>query len=205
MDQKRIEILERASQVFMRYGIKSVTMDDLSRELGVSKKTIYKYFDDKNGLVRSMIEMKLEMDRQMCDMCEVASENAIDSLIQISRLVIEHISGINPAVFYDMKKYHPEAWKLTEEHKWDFILTNIRQNIDQGIKEGLYRDNMNSEIIARMYVASTEIIMNGEVFQWPEFKLENIFREFVRFQIKGMASDKGIKYLKEKFNHEINE
>ena len=128
MDEKRLEILERATSVYMKFGIKSVTMDDLARELGISKKTIYKYFDDKNDLVKSIIEMKVEMDRAVCINCQQQSENAIDGLINVSKFVVEHVGNVNPTVFYDLQKYYKEAWKIMEKHKWEFVLSMIRQN-----------------------------------------------------------------------------
>lgn len=202
MDEKRLEILERASHVFMKYGIKSVTMDDLSRELGISKKTFYKYFEDKNDIVRSIIELKVQMDRALCSNTMCQSENAIDQLINISRLVIEHIGNVNPTVFYDLQKYHADAWQIMTQHKWEFVLSMIRENIEQGIKEKIYRDNLDPEIIARLYVGSTDMILNGDVFPWPEFKFQNVFTEMIRFHIKGMASDKGIEYLRKRLENE---
>jgi AcrR family transcriptional regulator len=205
MDKKQMEILERTSQVFMRYGIKTVTMDDLSRELGVSKKTIYKYFEDKNALVNAMIKAKLHEDHAACIECNDGSENAIEALIKMSQFVMEHLSNVNPTVFYDLRKYYPEAWKLMESHKWDFILNNIRENMERGISEKLYRENLHVEIISRMYVASIETILNGEVFPWPDFKIDKTLLEVIRFQLKGMVNENGLTYIQQHFNNEINE
>ncbi|MBL4861437.1 MAG: TetR/AcrR family transcriptional regulator [Crocinitomicaceae bacterium] len=202
MDEKRLEILERATSVYMKFGIKSVTMDDLARELGISKKTIYKYFDDKNDLVKSIIEMKVEMDRAVCINCQQQSENAIDGLINVSKFVVEHVGNVNPTVFYDLQKYYKEAWKIMEKHKWEFVLSMIRQNIERGIKEKIYRANLDVQIISRLYVASTDVIMNAEIFPWPEFKFQNLFTEMIQLHITGMANAEGIKYLKQKMRNE---
>ena len=123
MDAKKLEILERASNVYMKYGIKSITMDALASELGISKKTIYKYFEDKNELIQSIIVLKAEMDKAMCLECQLNSKNAIDNLINISSLVVEHLGNVNSTVFYDLKKYYPDAWSILEAHKWEFILS----------------------------------------------------------------------------------
>lgn len=202
MEEKRLEILERAGAVYMKYGIKSVTMDDLSRELGMSKKTIYKYFDDKNDLIKSIIEMKVEMDKAICMNCTQQSENAIDELINVSKIVVEHIGNVNPAVFYDLHKYYKEAAMIMKDHKWHFVLSMIKGNIERGIKEGVYRDNIDIAVISRLYVASTDVVMNSEIFPWPEFKMQQVFTEMIRFHIKGMASEEGIKYLKHKMKNE---
>lgn len=205
MDSKRKEILTRAAEVYMRLGIRSVTMDDLARELGVSKKTFYKYFSDKNDIVNSVIQSKLEDDKALCHECRGIGENAIEEIIRISMLLLEQLGNLNPAVFYDLKKYYPEAHKSLNDHKWTFVCETIETNIKRGIEEGIYRSNINSEVISRLYVATSEIIMNGEVFKWPDFKIEEILLDFIRYHIRGIANDNGINYLNEKFNHEINE
>lgn len=196
--------MERASAVFMKYGLKSVTMDDLARELGISKKTIYKYFQDKTDMINSIIRLKLDMDKALCINCQQNSENAIDDLIHVSRQVIENIGNINPAVFYDLKRYYPEAWQIMQDHKWGFVLNMTRENIDRGIKEGIYRENLDTEVVARLYVGITDIILNGEIFPWPEFKFESVFREFIRFQIRGMANEQGVTYLQKRFKNEVD-
>ena len=202
MEDKRLEILERASAVYMKNGIRSVTMDDLAKELGISKKTIYKYFEDKDDLIYSIIELKVEMDRALCTNSSQQSENSIDDLINLSKLIIEHVGNVNPNVFYDLKKYHSDAWELMKKHKWEFVLSMIRNNINRGIKEKIYRDDINEEIVARLYVGSTDMIMSGEVFPWPKFKFEELFREMIQFHIMGMASEKGMKYFKKRLNDE---
>jgi TetR/AcrR family transcriptional regulator, cholesterol catabolism regulator len=181
--------------VFMKFGIKSVTMDDIARELAVSKKTIYKLFSDKNDLVRSIIEHKVELDRAECLHFQHNSENAVDALFNVSRFVIENLSNINPSVIYDLQKYHPDAWQIMVKHKWDFVLSMIRNNIERGIKEGVYRADMEVETIARLYVGSTDLIIGGDVFPWPEFKFDKLFHETVYFHIRGMANEKGLNYL----------
>lgn len=205
MDQKKLEILERSGAVFMKYGLKSVTMDDLCREIGVSKKTIYKYFEDKTDLVHSILASKLDLDKTACDLCSASSENAIAELINTSRFVSEQFANINPTVFYDLQKHYPSAWKMMHDHKWDFVLNNIRNNIIRGKKENLYRDNINPDIIARYYVSAMDNLMDGTVYPSPEFRTHQVLTEILRFQIRGLASDKGIAYLKEHFNREINE
>jgi AcrR family transcriptional regulator len=205
MDQKKMELLERASTVFMKYGLKSVTMDDLCREIGVSKKTIYKYFEDKNDLVLTIIQFKVEMDKQACNICTNQADNAIEALVNISRFVIEQLANMNPSVFMDLRKHYPAAWKHMHDHKWEFVLANIRENIIRGKSENLYRDNLNPEIISRYYVSGIDTIMDGEVYPYPEFKRDEILSEILRFHIRGLANDDGINYLKEHFNREINE
>lgn len=202
MDEKRLEILERATAVYLKYGIRSVTMDDLAKELAISKKTIYKYFEDKNDLVKSIIELKVQMDQALCLNSVQQSENAIDDLINLSKLVIEHLNNVNPTVFYDLRKHYPDAWEVMTLHKWEFVLNQIRNNIQRGIDEGIFRQNLDVEVTARLYVGSTDMILSGEVFPWPEFKFQRVFTEMIRFHLRGMANEKGLKYLKTRLKDE---
>jgi AcrR family transcriptional regulator len=204
MELKQLEIIERSAQLFLKNGVKSVTMDDVASNLGISKKTLYVHFKDKNELVKAILSAKIELDRNFCCQKKIEAENAIDELFLISKFVLEQIGNINPVVFFDLKKYHPEGWQIMVEHKWGFILNSIRENIDRGIQEGIYRDNIDREIVARLYVASTDTIMGGEVFPWPEFRFDSVFIETLRFTIRGMASENGIIYLTERIKKEKN-
>ena len=200
MDEKKLEIIERASFVYMKYGVKSVTMDDLARELGTSKKTIYKYFKDKQELINEIISIKVEMDSSVCGNCIQKSENAIDELIKISQLVIEQFRNVNPTVFFDLRKYHPDAWSKIEEHKWKFVRTIIYENVERGMRENIYRNDLNPDIIANLYVSTTDNVMNGEIFPWPAYKFQEVFFEMIQLYINGMSNDKGKAYLKKRLN-----
>ena len=197
MDEKKIEILERASQVYMKLGIKSVTMEDLARELGISKKTIYKYFEDKNDLVYTIIAHKIKIEQEICSKCAKEAENAIDDMLTATQFIIENVGNINPAVFHDLQRHHADAWQIIHNHKWEFVLRTITENIHRGIKEGLYRKDLNVPIVSRLYVASIDLIINTELFQWPEFKFHELFTEMMKFQLNGMVNDKGRELLKD--------
>ncbi len=191
MEDKKTEIIDRTSAVYMRNGIKSVTMDDLARELGISKKTIYKHFEDKDDLVFSIIKKKISEEKQMCQISRDQSSNAIEEMIAVNKSVVENIGQINPSVFYDLQKYHIDSWKIIDNHKWNFVLEMMINNINRGKNEGVYRDDINPEIIGRQYVVSTDMIMNPEIFPWPAFKVDNLFNEIMRFQLNGMVNEKG--------------
>jgi TetR/AcrR family transcriptional regulator, cholesterol catabolism regulator len=200
MEEKKLEILHKTAQVYMRYGIRSVTMDDLARELSISKKTLYQHFPDKDTLVQEIMRLKITMDQEISDAARQHAPNAIDEMFEISQSVGDMIRHVHPSVFYDLQKYHPKAWEILENHKWNFVYNQILSNIHRGMQEGLYRENMNPELIARMHLAKTDMIFAGNLFPPNEFNLEEVFNELFRFQIRGMASEKGIEYLKKRMN-----
>jgi TetR/AcrR family transcriptional regulator, cholesterol catabolism regulator len=195
MDEKKSEIIVKASGIFMRYGIKSVTMDDIARELGISKKTIYIFFRDKDDLVTEIIKAKTTADKCECEKVRDLSGNAIDEMFGISKMIIAKISSINPSVFYDLQKYHPGAWEVMHQHRWDFVYKSFHANLVRGMKEGVYRQELDPEIISRLNASMTDMIFNGKTFSTTIFKYELVFDEMFRFQIHGMANEKGLSYL----------
>ena len=205
MEEKKLEILHKTAQVYMRYGIRSVTMDDLARELSISKKTLYQHFPDKDSLVQEIMRLKITMDQEISDAARQHAPNAIDEMFEISQSVGVMIRHVHPSVFYDLQKYHPKAWEILEDHKWNFVYNQILSNIHRGMQEGLYRENMNPELIAQMHLAKTDMIFAGNLFPPNEFNLEEVFDELFRFQIRGMASEKGIEYLKKRMNTHTDE
>ena len=204
MDKKKLDIIERSSLIYLKYGIKSVTMDDLANQLGVSKKTIYKYFSDKNELVLTIIQRTLNFEEKMCHKIQTKSENALEALIKISKMVIERLNNVNPTIFLDLQKHYSEAWHLMEKHKWEFVLTAISDNIKRGIDEKIYRDDLNVEVVSRLYIATIDVIMNPEIYKWPEFQFHELFKEVMKFQFHGLINENGKNYLKLNYKDEYN-
>jgi TetR/AcrR family transcriptional regulator, cholesterol catabolism regulator len=202
MEKSTNEILEKVSLLYQKYGIKSVTMDDVARELGVSKKTLYQNFSDKDDLVKKVIQ--LYISQQNVQFREITSLklNAVDTLFAISRHVSQFLGGLNPSLTYDIKKYYPDAWNMLMEHKREHIFNNVISNIRQGIKEGYYRTDLNSEIVARLYVSRIEASMDQEMFPGSEFSPPMILKEIFSYHIRGIASKKGIEYLEHKLKTE---
>lgn len=196
MDSKKLEIIDKATGIFLKYGIKSVTMDDMARELGMSKKTLYTYFNDKNDLVFQIIQAKTEFDRTQCFCAREEAENAVDEMFRVNAYVSMMMKNIHPSVFYDLKKFHPEAMALLHEHKWGFVRRMILENIVRGKKEGLYRSEFEDEIVARIYVGATDMISGGEAFADLDKTSDQVFDEIMKFQLFAMVNEKGHEYLK---------
>lgn len=195
MEQKQ-KIFCQAEELFLKYGVKSVTMDDLARHLGVSKKTLYQHFENKSDLVEKTLSEHLELEKEAVLEFRDSSKNAIEELFKLGKHVSKHLQQINPAIMFDLKRYYPKAWKTLEFYKTEFIYENILNNIKRGCTEGIYRDDLQSEIIARFYLEMINAIMH------PEFKASNkefveYYEEFLRYHLRGIASNKGLKVLEE--------
>lgn len=200
MEEKKLEIIRKSARVFMQFGVKSVTMDDLASKLGVSKKTIYKHFRDKNDLIKQIMKQETEQEKLVCKACSVESENAIDELIKVNQHVLEsHLKDIHPSVFYDMQKYHPEAWMVMEDHKSKFMQTMIAENVQRGIAENIYRDNVNPEIISLMYAACMDSVISQDSIPFGK-----VYIEVSRFFLRGLVNPTGLNYLQERLKKETD-
>lgn len=195
VEEKEKEIVLAATEVFMRLGIKSVNMDDVSRQLGISKKTLYKFVTDKNDLVRK--SMQLHMDMEDCAIEEIQGRdlNAIDENMDIMKHVIGMLSNMHPSVIFDMEKYHPQVLKEMLDNRHDSIYKCVVENLEKGVKEGLYRKNLNIDIIAKIYINSTDAILDQSPVHIEGVSFSEKFREYFRYHIRGIASEEGIRYL----------
>ncbi len=197
MDDKKREFLFQALAVYMRFGIKSITMDEMARQLGISKKTIYTYVKDKNDLVMQCVQLSL--DDEACQVKDIASQsnNAIDEVFNVGEMAAKHLREVHPSIFFDMEKYHPDAFQIMKKSRNKLIMDSVMSNLKKGKKQGLYRENIDEEIIAVMYVAFIDALFNGDVFPTSKYPFIKVYNEYFKYHIRGIASDKGLKYLEE--------
>ncbi len=188
-------ILERVRDLYYRYGIKSVTMDDVARELGMSKKTLYQHVKDKHELVEKVL--KREVYKRECDMEALSGKtlNAIEEILEVNRQINIMNREHNPSMDYDLKKYYPELYRELHEVRRERMYKSILENLKKGQKEGLYREELDEEIIAKLQVIRFECMANAEVFTKEEIMTPHFFNEMFTFYIRGIANEKGIKFL----------
>ncbi|HNQ11578.1 MAG TPA: helix-turn-helix domain-containing protein [Bacteroidia bacterium] len=189
------KILDGAHHLFYQYGIRSVTMDDIASHLGMSKKTIYQYFPDKNKIVVELND-KL-MGEHECRLIEIKNnaKNAIDEIISIMTYLRAFISEIHPAVFFDMQKYHEEAWKKYLNFKECCMIKMVEDNLKWGQEEGLYRKDMDINIIAIMRLHQVQMAFDQNVFSPKRFKLENVQMQMLSHFMHGITTLKGHKLI----------
>lgn len=198
MNEKLCEMLHKAKEVFMKLGLRSVTMDDVSRELGISKKTLYQHVSDKNDLIFKAVELDLQENKSRVEAVLDIEQNAIDQLLMMNDVVSEKLKQVHPSIIFDMQKYYPEAWKLFVEHRQDFVVKIIGRNLELGIRQGLYRRDLNVDLVARLYTSKMELLMNQSLFPVGEFGKDDTVTEFMKYHFYGIANDAGRKYLENK-------
>lgn len=182
----------------MKYGIKSVTMDDVSRELGISKKTLYQYVSDKNELVEKVVELELKEKDIFFKTARHSNLNAIENIFEVHRMVQQMIRDYNPATDYDLRKYYPELYARVLKERREYIYNNILGNLKQGKSEGLYRSDFNDELIAKVQLARVESTFDDNVFTPEELHSSQLFWEIFIYHIRGIANEKGLAVLEEK-------
>lgn len=198
MEKQKQQYLEKIMQQFMLYGTRSVTMDDISKHLGISKKTLYKHFKDKNEIVSTLMLMDIDSEMELLASLVQSLENAIEETFAFSRVLKEKLKKINTALIYDLEKYHPKTWKMFITHKRVDVYEFIKNNLVRGIEEGFYTKELNPEVVARIYSEKIDMLFNQELFPKEKYKIEHVYSQMISYHLRGIVNEKGRTYLKQR-------
>ncbi len=188
------KVFEKAGELFRTIGVRNTTMDDLARELGISKKTLYKVIDNKADLVYLCVQLDLQQKEREIEHIAKHTENAIEEMLKIGALIHTSLQIFHPATIYDLTKFYPEAWKLIENHKENFAKNIIRNNLKKGIKQGLYRKDITVELVA----AFNMYLSNFCITEAPKgVKPDVVYKESLSYHIHAIADDKGIEQFQQ--------
>ncbi len=194
MDVKE-RILVKSHELFNRYGIRSVSMDDIAAQLGMSKKTLYQYYTDKDELVTAVFSAVMDNNRSECTINKEKAENAVHEVFMAFDMVQEMFSNMNIAVLFDMEKYHPTCFKKYLEFKNGFLYQMIRSNIERGINEELYRSEIDVDIMTRYRIYSIMLSFNTQVFPNNRNNVVFIEQQLLEHFLNGLATAKGHKLI----------
>ncbi len=194
---KNLRTLDIAMKLFMKFGVKSVTMDDISKEAGVSKKTIYAMVTNKAQLIDFVVERYMLSERNDINKIVADSKNALEEMIKITEHVIYFLRNIKPSLTYDLKKYYKTSWDKVEKTHFTFIRDTINANIKRGKKEKIYREVLKEEIIAQMYLQLSNSMVNDDLFPIKSFTKVELFENFVDYHMHGILTENGLKKYKE--------
>jgi len=196
-------IIQGGEELFLTAGIRSVTMDDIAKHLGMSKKTIYQFFKDKNELVIALVKKKLREDEDQITEIINGSANVIEEMINMMKCSEDIFSRINPIVIHDMQKYHPDAWSEFQKFKAEVLISTLEELLTKGIKQGYIRPEIDVRIMARMRVSQVEMGFNTTIFPMSEFNPWTVQVQFLEHFNYGICTLKGYKLLNQYKN--INE
>jgi TetR/AcrR family transcriptional regulator, cholesterol catabolism regulator len=198
MDEKHGNFLLRVYELYNRFGIKSVTMDDVARELGISKKTLYECIEDKSELVKHVMQMVYRYHGEKLQEITSKGMNAIEELFEVNRYMTQMIKEQNPTLGYDMQKYYPELHKELMDEQRRRMHDAIKANLIKGIEEGLYRKEMNIDILSRLHMTRMEYRYRNDGYGLTEMDSHSVMQEIFIYHLHGIANEKGIKILNEK-------
>ncbi|PLK46392.1 TetR/AcrR family transcriptional regulator [Emticicia sp. TH156] len=187
-------ILKAAESLFRKFGIRSVSMDDIASELGISKKTIYQNFEDKDSIVYEIARTNMMCDIEESERIYKESANPIEQVFKEATLLRKQASTINPAVFYDLKKYHPKTWQLFQEYNKVNFLEIVKQNLREGIAQGYYREDINIEILSRLRMEEVEFAFSREVFPPESFNQMDVHTALIDHFLRGIMTPKGLAF-----------
>jgi len=200
MDVKE-RILVKSEGMFMQFGIRSVSMDDIANNLGMSKKTLYQYFEDKDELVDAVIEGHISEIQEKCLGCHQNAIDAIHEIFLTMEYITEELTNMNPMLLYDLEKFHYKSYQRFKTYKDQFLAEIIKKNIEWGIKDELYRPDFTVEIICKFRLESMMIPFNVAVFPPGKFKLAALSEEIIQHFVYGLATVKGHKLI-QKYNQQ---
>ena len=201
MDQFN-RIIESALNLFMREGVKTVNMDDISSFMGISKKTLYQYVNNKADLVEKAFRLYQSRILGMISNIQEKNENAIDELFKIDEKLCLMLKNRPPRLINNLKKYYPNVWEILDEIKKTHLFTCITENMDRGKEQGLYRNEVNSNIIAKLMMNTVDALVDDATFPLTQYEFKSLLKENRIYHIRGIATDKGIKYLEQKLKND---
>lgn len=188
-------IIQGGEELFLQTGIKSVTMDDIAKHLGMSKKTIYHFFNDKNELVMALVKKKLEEDECQMQTIIQSSGNVIEEMINMMKCSEEIFSRINPVVIHDLQKYYPEAWGKFQQFKANVLVKTLEQLLTKGIEQGFIRCDLDVKILAKMRLNQVEMGFNTSIFPVAQFSPWKVQYQLLEHFNYGVCTLKGHQLL----------
>ena len=188
-------IKQKADELYRRYGIKSVTMDEIASQMGVSKKTIYHWFSDKNELVDAVVAEMLEYNKTCCRNSQMQAQNAVQEVYLGMESLQEMLDNMNPSILYDIERGHPQTFKKFTEFKYNFLFELMKKNIERGKNEGLYRQEINAELISKVRIETIMLAFNQNIFPKNQYSLLYIQQELLGYFLFAMVTPKGYKLI----------
>ncbi|MCF7559335.1 TetR/AcrR family transcriptional regulator [Sabulilitoribacter multivorans] len=191
----RENIIHKSAELFLTLGFKSVTMDDIANEMGISKKTIYVHFENKTKLVEAVTFSLFE---NICDgidcICE-ASHNPIEELYDIKMYVMNYLKNEKTSPQYQLKKYYPQIYDLLKVKQFEKMYDSVKESLQNGVNTGLFRPNIDVDFISRMYFNGMSGIKDESIFPQSKFTMDYLMESYLEYHLRAIVTDKGFQIL----------
>lgn len=194
-------IIEAAKDLFVRYGVRSISMDDIAHNLGISKKTLYQHYADKDDIVTTAVSKYVNHRCTEFDSIKAKVKNPIEELVLMSERLKHSIKNANPSMLFDLQKYHHTAWDLWKSYRNKYIREFLIQNLKEGIDLGYYREDMNPEIIATIRLEMIDLGFDQQIFPKDQYGTTEVQLQLLEHFTQGILTAKG-KKLYDKYRME---
>jgi len=187
------KILKTSLELFFKYGIKHITMDDIAKELGMSKKTIYQFYKEKDDLVNQLCSLELKEKEIEFDEMNSTAKDPIHEIMLISDKMREMLQNINPLFFLDLQKFYPSAFQKFQSFKENCAYRNVYANIKKGIELGVYRSDLDADFVSRLRIAQIDMLMFGNYFTYEKISFAKTHALVLDIFVFGICTIKGHK------------
>lgn len=201
----RERILKGTGELFKKFGIRSVTMDDIARELGMSKKTLYQYFPNKAGLVQGIAEGHICMEIEMSNSIHKEADDPIQEVILLIRQISKTFQEIPTQMVYDVQRYYPRAWDLFNNFKNQHAFQMVKESLERGVQQGLFRKEMDLDLIAKIRVEQITMCFDPELFPPTEYDIAKLMVQSTELFLHGLVTMKGKKLIYKYLNRSEDE
>jgi AcrR family transcriptional regulator len=184
-------ILLKSRDLMLQSGLRQVTMDDLAHQLGISKKTIYQYYKDKDDLVKAVVNLELKEHEMTCKDCKSKAENAIHEMFLLMENMKAMTQTMNPNSMMELEKHFSNAFDMIKNHKDEFLFSLIKQNLMKGIEEGCYRKDLDIDIISKFRLETVFIPFNLHLFPLSKFNSLEVHTQLMEHFVYGLMTIKG--------------
>ncbi len=193
--ETRTRILKEAESLFKHRGVRSVTMDEIARELGMSKKTLYQYFSNKADIVHGVTLEHFQNEKCMAAEIMDKSSNPLEEFLMILQAFTSTMHEIPTNMVYEIQKYYPKAWNLFHEFKSGYITDSIRRNLEKGVEDGLYRKDMDVALVTKLRVEQLDMVFNPVIFPPKDYDVIRLQEELFKLFLHGIVTLKGKKLI----------
>lgn len=179
----------------MQYGVRSVTMDEIAVQMGVSKKTIYQYYADKDELVEAVMADIIKYNQDCCLKDRQTAKDAIHEVFLAIDMMQEMFQNMNPTILFELEKYYPQSFEKFKQHKYSFLYKVLKENLERGIAEELYRVEIDLDILIKLRLETMMMPFNQILFPKNKYSLIKVETEFTTNFLFGLATIKGHKLI----------
>ncbi|WP_420321140.1 TetR/AcrR family transcriptional regulator [Flagellimonas sp.] len=191
----REKILHKATEMFLNLGFKSVTMDDLANEMGISKKTIYSHYENKTMLVEESTMALFWFISNGIDEIIALQKNPIEELYEIKKFVMLHLKDEKSSPQYQLQKYYPKVHETLKRKQYEVMQDCVFDNVKRGVDMGIYRENLNVDFVGRIYFSGVMSIKDNDLFPKQIFSTPELMDYYLEYHLRGIVTPKGRKIL----------